>query len=454
MIYSPSTIDTVQLQNIDQWNVFGWNIVEHLAKDRAFNCSDVELGLSKSAELKNLNGLYTLTSLVYKNNPVYINNKQNIVVTGTGYAFGTDISSLDLTERLEILQDIDDGGTTHSIYRDGPYLLGKFGPDDVWAIMRLPSSFGNGIVTTDSINMEDITENEIIESIIVHQSLKNPPQSFKNNGSAISKKYTNWQNSYSPLSRDWSVNTSKIAQTRCNYQHNTDEVVNLHFSTSISTIIDPEIFDRKPVEIASGVPFYKRVYTEFLTLKNILPNNGISTNIIFPPVLNKFVATLSLANEINYADGEVDELGSIDGRTIIGLDINGQFINNSTMPSIIYGCEYKIDTVEILSQIDDEPIVSQVLYPNNFKTGLNYIAYNWLNWTKQQLTNWSRTKAFLYEPSLFKDDWLDIASLFVVDTTDTSSVYFSKYTDKILFSSYIEARFYDRLYDFMKIKGF
>lgn len=466
MIYSPLKVaNNTPLSDIVKWNVFGWDIVENLNTDFADNCDAVGIGLSKSIKLANINGSYNIISEQYNDSPVYLNNKQTLFVTGPGYEFGVELNSLDQSERGEVLSLLDNGDTTYTIYRDGPYLLGKFGPDNVWAIIRLPISVApDRIISTTSIDTQSYSVEEINQSIVVHQVITKPNKNLKNNydrnslyGSESSKTYRNWQNSVTPLSRDWTVNKIKIKPSQCYYQHNFFEKADSHFFVENSTIVDtnnPDEFDRKPIIIPRGVPFVDLVYAQFLALKNLFTNNNTITNPIFPPVLYTMSLRMTVGESTDYAQGVVENLGSTgDGKTILELYINGEFINNSNSKSIIYGGEYRVHSVDVLSQIDDEPITTTTIQPDRFKTDLNYIVYNLVNWTKKEMTRWCRATAFLSEPPIFKNDWRQIALNFTTDITDQSQVYLSKYTNKIHFYSDLEAKFFDRLYDFIQIKG-
>lgn len=453
MIYYPKKSNPVVLKNIDQWNVFDWDLVHYLDKDSINNCYLNNLGLTKSVKLQNLNGKYSLMEQTYNSAPIYQNSEQQVLVTGPGYTLGKSLDTLDHDEVSDILNN-----NTYSIYRDGPYFLGKFGPDNTWAIIKLPSLFDqNRFIDTSTIDFSSFSSLDIKDSIIIHQIIGKPPRRLKNetrspfNSQLGSRAYSNWKNNVDPLARDWTINKSKIPANKCNNQYNFIQLSNNHFSTEISSKYKgtKKIFQPK---IPSSVPFRDKVYNEFILLKNYFINHKFTDKIIFPPIMYSMPCYLTLGENNDYENGVIDNLGYtlLDNKMIIKLNINGKFIHNTSTIDILYAGQYSVSGISVTLENGSE----KTFLVREFKDSLHPITTNIIRWIENELSSWCKTTAFLYPPKVCTKDWLDLARSVEINLlTDGLPKYQSKFSSKISFINMIESTYYDRLYEYMKFKG-
>jgi hypothetical protein len=436
----------------DSWNVFGLNLLKKIKEETLFDnsgCLFISEGMSNYIKLPNINTKYYISNITYDNAPVYISRKQNIKIAGPKLGAGLQIEAFN---PLEVQQIISDPDTLYTVFREGPYLLGKFSKNKNWAIIDLPD---------DDLFLENISEQYLLslgdlsQRIIIEQKYtKNSPESLI---IRETRNIENWQDANSPISKSWTINKSKIRFYECendkkNYS-SYDLNPSLHFSFDQDSKIDLEKIQRQEIKIASGIPFTNTVTEAYRSVISELEENYDVNNYggtPIPSVLYSFNPQLKLSSEPNFAKGEFLILGNVmmgednSPMPIDRITINGRFINTKSVKSIIYGSKFIIDSVDIFPQDIN-------LNSEQMKQYLDITASVLLKTISEYFTKWSRSGAFLVPPDLFSEYWALIMPKLVAQNTINTFV--SMVDKKVMFNN-IEARnFYDRLYKFMELGG-
>lgn len=447
IISPPKSIDNIA----KYWNVTGWSLFSILDKnnnlffgqDPLSDCSNLMSGYSKSVKL-DINGKYILLGENYKNAPVYVSNKQNFLVVGPEYPFGVDISTIN-TDMLITNPE-------YEIVRDGPYLLGKFGKNGTWAIVKLPPASGNDYIDILTLNLS-IFNNEFDNLIIVNQIIDHPPASMKDytektyrtDNSNLTNKKQSWINSVSPLSRPWTINKFVANNIRCNrnsYAPTQPEAATKHFDTSESSITTK--VTRHPSKIPSSKLFYEKVYDEYKALKKLLAD----IDIIHAPSLYDFNIHITNNNNINY-DECLFPLGNTKGgEQITNLKINGRFLKTSNFKTLIYSGYYNINSIEIL--IEDSSSYTTVTM-NDIDSKTRYV----IQYIQQSMTDWCRNTAFLYKPPVCSKDWITKVKDYNYIYSLSGSTYPQHLSKMSRYGFYndLDRNMYDRLYQLLQIKG-
>lgn len=449
-------------QDVKYWKLDGLNVYKLLKPNNGSNnvlldCLEIQSGLSKIVKLKNINGKYLLSDQTYNDSPVFINSAQTLFFVGPNIDIGTELDSVDPFFFNSVVED-----SRYSIVRDGPYLLGKFGPNNTWAIIELPDASDNiQYVDVATINVMETVVNTI-DNIILSQVNTKPPlilQDYIKEENKKNKKYLAWKNSVSPLSRPWAINKKVCKIIDCDPESGI-EPANYRpehiFSTSLSTITDTSNPDEyKPQSVSynaiTSTPFDERVYSEFVSLRSeLLSSYGVNV----APILTDFDFTMTLGEYQDWNVGIFTDLGSIrideELKTILKVDVKGSFTNISNIRSIIYGGKYIIDNIQIYISEDGEPVS---INGKDLKRLVNPQLYSLLIHIRNILTAWCRKTAFLFGPPLLSQVWLSKALVFYLSADISAEFMYSKLTSKYYFYNYIDMELYDRMYQFMRLKG-
>jgi len=486
MIITPQStnyLNNSDINSTEQWSVFGFSIAKFLNQNQIFeiNCDDIFSGLASLVRLQNVNGKYSKSTLSYNNHPVYINSSQTALVVGPTYGIGTDIQTLSIFEQINISNNPND----YEIYRDGPYLLGKFNSDGSWAIARFPDSYdGQNIVDIDTLSSENLLESLSTDKIIVLNQVNTDSEiiklkEYRTGDNDLPKKYEEWLNSSFPNSRNWQINpefatSACIGEARPVY-HNGYKAL-LHFSYNNDSITPENKITRYVPDIKSGVSINDVVDREYSLLMSYLDTKFYDDLIkLVPQKIVNFNPTITVIEDLDYDKGYLTEIGSILDNGIYEeaslIQINGEFLNIGNVKSMIYGGKFTINSITNI-------ISNTVITKDQYKTHLDNKFLQTIDWIEQNMTKWVRNFAFLIDPPLFKNEWLtttkilspiktatsDVSSgsissgsvssgSFTDNPTGSDSIYASKHNNRI-FSTEQERDYYDALFDYIKIKGY
>ena len=449
-IFKPGNIANFTLKNksaSDFWYVDSWDIHRYLPQTDNipdvqgfdYDCWSVINGLKNTVNLKNINGKYLLSNFVYNNSPVYINNKENMRVIDSDFKNDQNLSDLTSNEIRQIIED------DILLYRDGPYLLGKFAPDGSWAIIEFP----NANSQNQSQELFDLENNiwfDVEKHIVVYQKGPQPPEKYLNFKTQTVKntRYNSWVDAVSPLSRSWQINLKYPTVLFCGQSDQVEAKSHFSFWESTKPDTNKLAKNRGVINIESSLPFAEKVYRQFIDLIEFIA--GDNSYFILPTVQKDFDIILT-SSDIDDPDNCL--FSDID-LNIKSIFIHGEFQKTNSVRSIVGGAKYNIKNIRLVSNTDAE----QVVLFDDIKYGLLSVATTErIRWVQKNLTRWAKNSAFLVPPPVGKFFWekYNIKYLEFFSDFNQDKVFVSKFSKKYKFSTINQRDYYDRLYEFMLI---